>query len=126
MSARVLFALLLFLSSAITGLLGLGTLLTPESMAEGFGVSADDLEGLDLLMAVLGGALVSLSAFTALAGIWSWKAKPEGRELGFVCAATLALVAVCALVFAGSTQVLLLDGVRAALLILLGVLWRPE
>lgn len=124
--ARTLFALLLFLSSLVTGFLGIRTLLDPEAMMSTFGVPPSELDGLMLLIAVLGSALLSLAAVVWLAGWWSWQGRSEGRTLGLVCGATLLLVAVSAWRIGGSIEVLLLDGVRGTLVLLLGFLWKPN
>ena len=122
--ARTLFALLLFLSSLITGALGFRTLLAPEAMMSTFGVSAADVAALDLLIAVLGSVLLSLAIIVLLAAIWSWRGNEAGRTLGLVCAGTLILVGLGAWLLAGSTQILMLDGIRGATLIVLGFGWK--
>ncbi len=124
--ARIAFAVLLFLSALTTAGLGVMTVLAPERMAEGFGIVWTGDPGVALLTAVLGGVLVSLSLFVFLAAWWSWHSKQEGRTLGLISAATLLLVAVVAFAVGGSVQVLLLDGIRGTVLLLLGWLWRPS
>lgn len=125
-AARPLFALLLLLSGVVTAVLGTRTLLDPDGMMRAFGVPTASGEGLDLLIAVLGSALLSLAAVVLLAAWWSWRAVTAGRTLGLLCAATLLLVAVSAWAIAGSTQVLVLDGSRGLLLIALGLAWKPD
>lgn len=124
--ARALFALLLLLSSLVTAFLGLRTLIDPQGMMRSFGVPPEGAAGLELLIAVLGSALLSLAMIVLLAAWWSHQNRSEGRTLGMVCACTLLLVAVSAWLVAGSTQVLILDGVRGLLLLALGWAWRPQ
>ena len=121
-----LFVLLLFLSSLVTGFLGARTLIDSEGMMETFGVERTAVPGLELLTSVLGSVLLSLALFVLVAAWWSWQKRPEGRTLGIVAAGTLLLVALCAWMLGGSVQVLVLDGVRGTVLLVLGLLWRPE
>ena len=122
---QIAFALLLLLSALVTGFLGLRTLLDPDGMMVTFGVEVQDVPGLDLLTAVLGAVLLSLSLFVLLAAVWSWQGRAAGRTLGLVAASTLLLVAVCAWSLGGSLEVLILDGVRGLVLLTLGALWKP-
>ena len=122
-SGRLL-GLLLTLSGAVTALLGLRTLIDPEGMMESFSVTLPDGVDLSLLISVLGAAILSLGLIQALAAFWSWTGRAEGRTLGLLCAGTLLLVAACAYLQAGSTQVLLLDGVRGLALLLAGLATR--
>ena len=124
--SRPLFALLLLLSGLVTAFLGARTLLDAEGMMETFGVTAAGAEGLELLIAVLGSVLLSLALIVLLAAWWSWRDLSAGRTLGLVCAATLLLVAICAFVIGGSTEILLLDGIRGLVLFALGLTWKPS
>ena len=110
----------------MTAFLGIRTLLAPQAMMETFGVSVTTFQGLDLLTSVLGSAILSLSLFVLLAAWWSWRDLVAGRTLGLLCAVTLWLVAASGWLLGGSTEILLLDGVRGTLLFLSGWLWRPE
>lgn len=122
---QIAFVALLALSALITSGLGVPTLLDPEGMMVTFGVAVQQSPGLDLLTAVLGGVLISLALFVFLAAWWSYQGRPAGRTLGQLAAVTLLLVAVCAWAIGGSLQVLLLDGVRGVVLLVLGSLWKP-
>ncbi len=124
-AAQVIFCLVLFLSGLLTFVLGVRTLVDPAGMMQTFGI-AESLDGLDLLIAVLGGALISLALFVSLAAWWSWHGRKEGRTLGLLAAATLLLVALCGWTIGGSTAVLALDGVRGLLLLVTGLLWQPR
>ena len=123
--ARVVFAVLLLLSGAVTAFLGLRTLVDPEGMMVAFGAPVTRAPGIELLMAVLGAVVLSIALFVLLAGWWSWQNRSEGRTLGILAAATLILVALCAFWIADSTQLLLLDGVRGVVLLVAGFLWKP-
>lgn len=124
--ARVAFAILLALSGIVTAFLGARTLYDPQGMMEAFGVAVVDAPGIELLIAVLGSAILSLALFVLLAAWWSWQNQSAGRTLGMLAAATLILVAVCAWWIADSMQLLLLDGIRGGVLLLVGFLWKPE
>lgn len=123
---RRLFATLLLLSGFVTGFLGLRTLIDRQGMMRDFGVDPSQAIGLDLLIAVLGGVLISLAMLVLLAALWSFQARTEGRTLGLLCALTLLVVAASAFIVAGSVQVLLLDGVRGLVLLGLGLCWKPS
>lgn len=91
-----------------------------------FGVEVQRSPGLDLLIAVLGGALLSLASFVFLAAWWSYRGLVAGRTLGRLAAVTLLIVALCAWALGGSLEVLVLDGVRGVVLLVLGTLWKPN
>ena len=122
-SGRLL-ALVLTISGAVTSLLGVRTLLDPDGMMESFAVSLPAGVDLSLLISVLGSAVLSLGLIQGLAALWCWKGRFEGRTLGILCAVTLLLVAACAYLQAGSTEILLLDGIRGVLLLVAGMAWR--
>ncbi len=124
--SRQLFALLLLVSGLLTAFLGARTLLDPEGMMETFGANAAGAQGLELLIAVLGAALLSLALFVLLAGHWAWRGHQHGRTLGLLCAATLLLVAISAWLVGNSTEILILDGVRGGLLLAFGLSWKPD
>ncbi len=123
---QLAFVVLLFLSALVTAGLGARTLLDPQGMMTTFGVEVSEVPGLDLLTAVLGGVLLSLSLFVLVSAVWSYQGRREGRFLGMVAAGTLLLVAACAYFVGGSTEILLLDGVRGTVLLVLGWLWTPD
>ncbi|REJ82722.1 MAG: hypothetical protein DWQ36_20005 [Acidobacteria bacterium] len=122
-AARV-FAVLLALSGALTGLLGVRTLVDPEGMMTSFGVALGTLDDVKLLVAVLGSVIVSLAGFTLAAAAWSWQRRDAGRNLGLLAALSLLFVAACAYGLGGSAQVLVLDGVRGGVLLVSGIVWR--
>lgn len=122
---QTVYAVALLLSGLLTCVLGLRTLVDRDGMMRGFGIEPSATVGLDLLIAVLGAAILSLGLTVLLAAVWVWQGLAAGRTLGLLCAATLLLVAGAAWLQAGSTQVLLLDGVRGAVLLALGVAWKP-
>ena len=123
---QLAFVVLLFLSGIVTGFLGLRTLLDPQGMMTTFGVEVSELPGIELLTSVLAGVLLSLCLFVLLAAVWSAQGRAEGRTLGMVAAFTLILVAACAYFVGGSVEVLLLDGVRGTVILLLGWFWKPD
>ncbi len=123
---RLAFSGLLALSAFATGALGSLTLVAPDRLASGFNVTLPEDVDLSLLMAVLGGVLLSLALIVGLAAHWSFQQRPEGRTLGLLCAVTLLLVAVAGWWFGGSREILLLDGVRGVVIFALGWFWKIE
>lgn len=123
---QILFAIALLLSGLLTCALGVRTLIDSNGMMVSFGVDPAAVVGVELLVAVLGSAVLSLGLVVLLATVWVWQGRPAGRTLALLSAVTLLIVAITAWLQAGSLQVLLLDGVRGLILLGLGLAWKPR
>ena len=125
MSVRVVLGVLTSISAALTCLVGLSTVADPLGTAARFGVELAEDPVLRTVLLTLGAAVISLGVFTALAARWVFLDRAEGRTLVLLCAGSLLLVAALGGVIGASRQILLLDGIRGAVLLVLGSLWAP-
>jgi hypothetical protein len=125
MSLRVVLGVVTSISAVITCLVGLSTIADPLGTAARFGVELADDPVLRTVLLTLAAAVLSLGLFTGLAARWVFLDRPEGRPLVLLCAGSLLLVAALGGVVGASRSILVLDGVRGTVLLVLGALWTP-
>ncbi|MFT4777827.1 MAG: hypothetical protein ACJAU0_001873 [Flavobacteriales bacterium] len=122
---RTLFKIFLTLNFLIELVIGLGMLFNFPVLAEpGFGIpySSD----MDVLAIGLGSNLLFAAAAILLSLVWTIRNKTEGASLGMLTGGLFVFFSLMAYAQMGSTQALLVDGVRGLLTIIFGLMAYNE